>query len=371
MTLKVLHVVEAIEGGVARYVTDLVAYTPRIDHSVVMPMKRSVGDTDHDAIARIAEVAQVHVVDMRRSPVALVNAFAVRAVRGLSEGADVVHGHSTIGGVIARLAARDKPVVYTPNALYPGAVAGLAERTLGRRTAAVVAVSPSEAEEIARRKLVPFDRLHVIHTGIARSTARATFNLRARIGAPAGAPVVGSAGRLVPQKDPLLFVAAMESVLRHLPDAHAVLLGEGPLRAEVDRRAAASDVAGRLHLLGHVPEARMLFPQLDVYVLASRYEGLPYSLLEAMQSAVATVASDAIGNRDVVRDEETGLLVPVGAADALAVAVERLLEDDELRGRLATAGQRLVATDFRIDTMAQAYVELYERLAARPSRQGR
>ena len=369
MTVKVLHVVEAIEGGVARYVTDLVAYTPGIDHTVVMPMKRSVGVTDHDAMARIAEVAQVHLVDMRRSPLALVNAFAVRSVRRLlSEGADVVHGHSTIGGVIARLAGGDKPVVYTPNALFPGAVASLAERTLGRRTAAVVAVSPSEAEEIARRKLVPLDRLHVIRTGIAGSPAGAMFDLRARIGAPAAAPVVGSAGRLVPQKDPLLFIAAIQAVLRRLPEVHAVLFGEGPLRTEVERRVAVSDVANRLHLLGHIPDARMLFPQLDVYVLASRYEGLPYSLLEAMQSAVATVASDAIGNRDVVRHEETGLLVPVGATDALAAAVERLLQDDELRARLAAAGERAVATEATIDAMAQAYSELYERVAAQSTK---
>ena len=364
MTLKVLHVVEAVEGGVARYVADLVAHARAVDHSVVMPMKRSVGVTDDDSMARIAEIAEVHVVDMRRSPLALVNATAVRTVRRLvlSEGFDVVHGHSTMGGAIARLGGRGKPVVYTPNALYPGAAATLVERVLGKGTAVVVAVSPSEAEEVRRRKLVPVDRLHVIHTGVAAAPGRPSFDLRERIGAPAAARVVGSAVRLVPQKDPLLFVDAMEAVLRHLPEAHAVLLGDGPMRPEVEQRVAASGVADRLHVLGHVPEARTLFPQLDVYVLASRYEGMPYSLLEAMQAGVATVASDAVGNRDLVRHEETGLIVPVGAAGALAAAVERLLRDDQLRTQLASAGQHAIATDATVDAMAHAYVELYERV---------
>jgi glycosyltransferase involved in cell wall biosynthesis len=372
MTLRVLHVVEAIEGGLARYVADLVCHVRGIDHVVAMPTERSAGITDRDSITRIADAARVHTVGMRRSPVALANVGALRSVRRLvaSEHPHIVHGHSAIGGVIARLACGPSPVVYTPNALYPGAAGDLVERALGRRTAAVVAVSPSEGDEIKRRKLAAADRVHVIRTGIAPSAGDAPpFDLRAQIGAPMTAPIVGTAVRLVAQKDPLVFVDAMATVLLRRPDVHAVLFGDGPLRSEVEQRVAACDVADRFHLLGHVPQARLVFPQLDVFVLASRYEGLPYALLEAMQSKVAAVASDAVGNRDVVRHEETGLIVPVGAAGALAAAVEQLLDDDQLRVRLATAAELSVATEFNVRTMAEAYVGLYERLvAASPTR---
>lgn len=370
MRLKVLHVLEAVEGGTARYVADLVAHVDGVDHFVAMPRARSVGVTDSASIARIEEAsAEVRFLDMRRSPVALANVSALREVRSLvvGERPAVVHGHSTVGGAIARIAGARCPVVYTPNALFPGAAATLAERALGRRTAAVVAVSASEAEEVRRRRLVPPERIHVIRTGIAPDSpaeATAPFDLRERIGAPAAAPVVGTAIRLVAQKDPGSFVDAMKTVLGRHRDAHAVVMGAGPLRSELHRATAASGVADRVHLLGHVPEASSLLPQVDVFVLPSRYEGLPYALLEAMHAGVAVVATDAVGNRDVIVDDTTGLLVPVGAPAELAAAVDRLLADAGLRSRLAAAGQHAVATDFTVTAMADAYRQLYERLAA-------
>lgn len=370
MRLKVLHVLEAVEGGTARYVADLVTHAYGVDHLVAMPHARSVGVTDSASIARIEEAsAEVRFVDLRRSPVALANVSALREVRRLvvGERPAVVHGHSTIGGAIARLAGARSPVVYTPNALFPGPAATLAERAFGRRTAAIVAVSESEAGEVRRRRLVRPERIHLIRTGIAPgppADAPAPFDLRERIGAPAAAPVVGTAIRLVAQKDPGTFADAMEIVLARHPTAHAVVMGDGPLRGDLEGKVAASGVADRVHLLGHVPEARSLLPQVDVFVLPSRYEGLPYALLEAMQAGAAAVATDAVGNRDVIVDDTTGLLVPVGAPAELAAAVDRLLADAGLRSRLAAAGRHAVATDFTVTAMADAYRQLYERLAA-------
>lgn len=370
MRTKVLHVLEAVEGGTARYVADLVTHVEGVDHLVAMPRTRSVGVTDSESIARIEEAAEVRFVDMRRSPLSLVNVSALLEVRRfVASGApDVVHGHSTVGGAMARLAGAGLPVVYTPNAVFPGAAATLVERVLGHRTAAVVAVSASEAEEIRRQRLVTPERVLVIRTGIApESRDAAPSDLRERIGAPATAPLVGTAIRLVAQKDPPTFVDAMTIVLTAHRDAHAVVMGDGPLRGDLERRLRTSGVADRVHLLGHVPEARRLLAQLDVFVLASRYEGLPYALLEAMQAGAAVVATDAVGNRDVVVDEATGLLAPVGATAGLASAIARLLDDASLRSRIAAAGQRAVATEFTVDAMAEHYRQLYERLAKRPS----
>ena len=367
MKPTVLHVLEAVEGGTARYLADLVSYVDAAYHVVAMPAKRSVGVTDVESIERITEAAaRVHFVDLRRSPATAANAIALRSLRRivLSERPDVIHGHSTIGGLAARLVAGRRPVIYTPNALYPGRLAAVVERALGRRTAAIVAVSPSEADEIRRLRLVAPERVQVIRTGVPAATDEALFDLRDRIGAPQAAPVVGTAMRLVEQKDPHVFVAAMATVLGHRPRAHAVVFGDGPMRAEIERSAAATAASDRLHLLGHIPEARRLFAQLDVSVLASRFEGLPYALLEGMQRGVATVTTDAIGNRRVVRHEDTGLIVPVGSRADLAAAVARLLDDDALRTQLGAAARESVATEFAIGPMAGAYGELYERLAA-------
>jgi glycosyltransferase involved in cell wall biosynthesis len=101
--------------------------------------------------------------------------------------------------------------------------------------------------------------------------------------------------------------------------------------------------------------------------LPSELEGIPRCLMESMGAGVATVASDVPGCRDIVTHEQTGLLFPLGAADALSACLERLAGDSELRRALAQSGQRYVYEKYSAASMARAYTELFQTLAgARP-----
>lgn len=364
---SVLHVLEALEGGTARHLVDVVRHAPGTHH-VVLPPHRAGGVTDTGAARAISCAGgHLHVVPMRRQPLHPANPVALAAIRALVRrlGPGVVHGHSSIGGVLARVAARGTGagIVYTPNGLAPGRAVLAVERGLARTTDALVAVSPSEAGLLASLGLARSTRLVTIRNGIDLEGPPPGPDLRAQLGIPERAPMVGTLARLVPQKDPEGFVRAAAILARAWPDVHVVHVGDGPLRRRVAGLVAASGLAGRYHLVAAMPNAAAVLGQLDVYVLASRFEGLPYSPLEAMRAGTPVVLSDVVGNRDVVEDGVSGLLVPPQDPLALAGAVGRLLADAGLARALAGAARARLAQRFDVGDMGAALARLYAEVA--------
>lgn len=366
----VLHVLEALETGCARHLVDLVTHTGGVRHEVLIPRRRVGGVTDTAALGHIeAAGGVVHLVEMRRSPLNARNAIALAATRALvrRRHPDVVHGHSSIGGVLARVAALRAPVarVYTPNGLAAGRVASAVERALGRLTDRVVAVSASEHDEIVRRGLVPAERVTTIPNGIdVRPPAPA--DLRTVIGVGPDVTLVGTMGRLCRQKNPVLAVEAFRLLGAGRPGLHFVVVGEGPLASEFERAVAAAGIGDRLHWVRQLPEASRYLHELDVFVLGSRFEGGPYAPLEAIRAGVPVVLTDVVGSRDVVISGVSGLLVPEGDAVALAGAVGTLLDEPGRRDRLRVAAQARLRDHFDVESMGDSYRELYEDLARHP-----
>lgn len=368
--LTVLHVLEAAGHGTGRHVVDLVTHAEGVAHEVVLPRRptpRGEDRTSRTADELHAAGVVVHEVPLRRSPLHPDLPRAVAAVRRLVRvrGADVVHGHATVGGVVARVAGRatGRPVVVTPNGVHPSRAVRTAERSLARWTDALVAVSSSEADLVVELGLCPRDRVHLIPNGIRLDppSVHAPRDLRAELGVPTGASLVGWVGRLAPQKAPEVLVDA----LAQLPaTVHAILVGGGPDHDAVVDHVRRADLTDRVHLLGHVPAAASLLGQLDVLALPSRWEGAPYVPLEAFRAGVPVVATDVVGTRDVVVDGRTGWLVPPDDAAALASALREALADhDETRRRASLARERLVA-HHDVRAMGAATVQVYEGLTS-------
>jgi len=219
---------------------------------------------------------------------------------------------------------------------------------------------------VARDRLVKPDRLCVIENGVDARQIRQRADspegqaLRAQFQLNGRHPIVGAAGRMVPQKDPLTFVRAAARLKEAAPEAIFVWCGDGELRAETEQLAAQLNVP--LIVPGHQENSAAIMRAFDVFVLPSIYEGLPFALLEAMALGLPIVATDIIGVRDVLGRQPAGwLTVPQDAAALAATIAQTWLQPDEARQRAQTARQ-LVETHFSVEQMVQQHLALYRQV---------
>jgi glycosyltransferase involved in cell wall biosynthesis len=175
---------------------------------------------------------------------------------------------------------------------------------------------------------------------------------------PNGVPRVVSIGRFAFPKD---FATLVEALAATRADYQAAFAGEGPLLQEVAATILERGLAERIDLLGNRGDVPDLLASADVFVLSSRSEGFPVSILEAMAAGLPVVATNVGGVAESVVDGETGLLVPPGDPGALAAALDRVLTDSALRLRLGTAGREQARRHFDVGDFRRAHVELYRR----------
>lgn len=361
-----LHVLEALEGGTARHLVDLVRSTRATDHEVAIPPRRVGGVTDEAAEGHLrAAGAVVHHLPMRRRPWSPANAVALARLRRLLARVDpdVVHGHSSIGGLLARVAATGhrSAVVYTPNGITDVRAGVVVERVLARATDRVVAVSASEAARAISTGVAPPGRSVTIPNGIDLAPAE-PIDLRGRLGLGTDVPLVGTIARLVPQKAPLDLVATAAAVHAERPEVRFVLIGDGALADTVDRAVSEARLEGVLQRIPVLEGAAGALGAFDVFLLTSRFEGGPYAPLEAMRAGTPVVLTDVVGSRDVVEPGSTGLLVPPGDPDAAARAVIGLLDDRTARAAMARRARQRLAERFDVTRMGAAHDLLYAEL---------
>ena len=274
--------------------------------------------------------------NLRRRPylalaLPLMLAGFARAARRAAAGADLVHAHWLPSGVVAMTTRKPFVVqVWGTDVELARRVPSLARRVL-RRARLVIAPSTALAKE-ARR--LGADDVRVIPSGI---------DLPAAVGEEADPPEVLYAGRLSAEKGVRELVAAADG----LP---LVVAGDGPLRDEVPGA------------LGFVPhdELERLYARAAVVACPSRREGFGVVCAEAMAYGRPVVAGDVGGLRDLVRHEETGLLVPPGDVGALRAALQRLLADPDLRRRFGQAGRTRIAEHFTWQRFGDEILRAYE-----------
>jgi len=225
-------------------------------------------------------------------------------------------------------------------------------------------------------------RTFLVSRGIAAGKTRVIYNgvnservtvdeadiaaLRAGLGIAAAAPVVGIVASLTAPKDYPTFLRSAKIVQGSQPSARFLVVGDGPLRRELEGVAAQLGLADSVVFAGHQLRVAPFIGSFDVAVLSScDYEGCSNYVLEAMGLGRPVVATDIGGNRELVRHGETGLLVPPGDPGALAAAVLTLLGDRALASRLAEAARTRFRAGFSVPTMVRQYEELYEELLVR------
>jgi glycosyltransferase involved in cell wall biosynthesis len=206
-------------------------------------------------------------------------------------------------------------------------------------------------------------RIAVVHDGVNTGAIDKTDVVDAHpaFRVPKGAPLVGNVAALAAHKGQKHLVAAAAKVVREVPDARFLILGEGELREPLEKQIKELGLSHHVVLGGFRPDAVGLLKSFDVFAMSSVTEGLGSVILEAMACRRAVVATRAGGIPEVVVNDETGILVPPGDDAALAKGIVRLLREPELRQRLGEAGRARVEKEFSVAAMVERTLAVYAR----------
>lgn len=290
---------------------------------------------------------------------------------------DIVQSHGARPNLYAALAGRwvQVPIIVSTmhNSLYDYPISPvrrslylLGERLTFALSDRMVCVAEALAQDLIERSGRDPRKVQVIHNGVDlkafdpqnvdRSKARREFGLEDET------PLIGIIGRMTPQKGHLDLLTALVQIKGAIPTVKALIVGDGPLRAELVQYARAHSLEDCCVFTGMREDMPTIMGALDVVALPSRSEGLPFILLEAMAMGKATVATRVNGVSEVVEDGVTALLVPPRTPDMLAQAVISLLTNRELGSRLGAAARRQVEERFGLDRMMREVETLYAEL---------
>jgi glycosyltransferase involved in cell wall biosynthesis len=368
--LRICLISETVLTGVGRHVVDLVRALTARGHEV--HLLHSLARVDHDLVAEIAAMPHVccRGFAMRREPHGSDVAVLVELARYVRQHGpfDAIHGHSSKGGVYARLLAlfSGASCLYTPHAFVtlgptlPRArrwMYAMVERILAMVTDSVICASVEEQRHACELGIAA-KRLRVISHGIEGFDTSQGASQRGKLGLPSDAVVIGFVGRMDQQKAPQRLVDAGLSLFAHHRNAHVVMVGDGPLRPELEARVRRSGFAKRFSWRGE-ESGRAWIPAFDILAMPSAYEGFSYTLMEALYAGVPVVCTPVGGVSGLVIDGQEGFVVPHADCAGLAERLARLVSDAQLRasmGRHARARGALFSIERMTGLVEAAYL---------------
>lgn len=289
---------------------------------------------------------------------------------------DILHTHGGVAGFYGRWAASrcQTPVIihtlhgihylHYRNVLKKRAYIFL-ERIFSRFTDALVFVSDSDMKKGRKLKLASEAKMCVIKNGIDIRALKGREDRESKkreLGLDLSQPIVGTVARLHRQKGIIYLLRAAEKIHQVFPVARIVIVGGGPLRKKLEDFARKLRLEDFLFFLGEREDAHLLLSLFDVFVLPSLWEGLPYVLLEAASLSRPIIATDIDGTREVIKDHETGILVPPQNSQKLAEATIKLLADREFASRLAEKARENIPPAYPLSRMVEETQSLYLRL---------
>ena len=383
--ISVLELVASSRGGGAVHVRDLARGLDPARFAVQIGMAEDGGNVGREDFAGIS----FHALDFATG----FSLPAIRQLRHLLPSVDIVHLHGARAALFGRLTAltlgRRRPrVIYSIHGFaaphYPAPrrqILLAVERALAPVTDLWICVSHAEKEALLAAGVADARRVHVIWNGIDLQRFAGSRRSLDEVGAvlarearlaldlPADSVVLTTICRLFRPRDFPTLLGAFQQVREKLPQAHLLIVGDGPLRPQVEEIAARLHLESAAHLLGMRRDVPQILRATDVLVLASRgWEGLPLTVLEAMASSLPVVASDVGGTREAILDGETGWLFAPGDEATLARHILTLAEDPLLAQRMGQRGLARVREHFTVQRMAWETAALYEQLlSTRPT----
>jgi glycosyltransferase involved in cell wall biosynthesis len=358
-TLKILYLITRAErgGGQVHLVDLLRGYRGRFELSV------AVGETGYltDECASLGVPfyilpSLVQPVQPRKDLAALFETISL--LRNAKP--DLIHAHTSKAGLIGRLAARvtSTPVVFTAHTW--SFADGLSrkqqlislplERLAALGPQRIITVSEENRQLALRSRICSEDRLITVWNGVQDTPFRAE---------PGTDPVrIAMVARFAPQKNQSLLIQAVAD----LPSVSVDFVGDGPTRSAAEAEANRLGIADRVRFLGDRGDVDRILARSQIFVLSTNWEGLPYSIIEAMRAGLPVIATDVGGNREAVGEGVTGYLVERGNKSALCERISRLAADPALRVQLGLAGRAFYEKHLTVEAMLGKTSRVYDDL---------
>lgn len=351
-------------GGLERVATSLtLALAPEVERVVVC----SSGGEPFGAELRAAGVPVELIPRPFPRPKPLVRAARAMARVFRRERPHVVHAHNpaaAAAAALARILARtpETAIVTTFHGVLPHRI-GRANRALALSSDLIVGVGPSSTRALIDKGLSE-ERTVTIFNAVDVRADRSAEEVRHEFQAE-GVPLVVTVGRYVKEKNQALLLEALALLAGRGRRLRALVVGYGPREERLKELSRGLGLEDAVVVTGQREDAADLIAAADVFVLSSDSEALPLVVIEAMSLDTPVVSTDVGGVGDAIADGCTGLLVPPGNAEALAAAIEQVLDDPALAARLAEEGLRFVQDRCSLESMVAAYREAYLEAIAR------
>lgn len=367
--LKIMLVVESADTGAGRHVADLAKELVHLRHDVHLVYSPIRSRQWFESTVRSIDGLSVHRLDMQRS-IGLNDfstAIRLRALLRKFGPFDVVHGHSSKGGALVRLAGwgLNSRTIYTPHAfitLNPK-ISSLKrrayiaiERILAGLGDRIICVSEEEHEHAIDIGL-PAAGCRIVNNGLVQIEAGDRQEVRRSWGVGEGAVCAGFVGRLSQQKSVDRLLNSFVAAAREVPNLELVIVGDGPCEVALKSLAATLEIESRVHFPGAVNGLAQM-AGFDLFVLTSRYEAFPYVFIEAAGSGLPIITMQVGGCSAVVSSGANGYIVPQDDQKGFSGHLATLAQNQELRGRMS-AHSRRIAKRFTVSAMTEATVEIY------------
>jgi glycosyltransferase involved in cell wall biosynthesis len=370
--IKILFILEATSGGTQKHVFDIARKIDKSEFKIdlIYSTKRN---------KNFAPLSKDIFNNTYGLPISRTGSFSdIRNILNIKKlikenDYDIVHCHSTKAGFVGRLAAylsKHPNVVYSPHGfmfcdtriklrrlLYLNL-----EKYLGYITNKIIAVSGSERDLALQHKIVPNEKIITLYNSIdpVDFDDHVYINkVEEKLHEKNEDIILGTVGRLYYQKDPVTLIKSFKIINNHFPNTKLVFVGDGPLLNKCQRLINELKLQDRIQLVGFQKNSKMYYKSFDIFVLSSHYEGLPYSLLEAMIMGIPCVGTDVVGIKDLIIHGKTGYLVNEEDHVGLAKSVISLLENPSLLSTFSNNAKKMTQTNFNFNEGIKEYEEFY------------
>lgn len=362
--IRILHVTFNMGiGGTEQVIRQLVMGLPADEYiNHVVCIDGHVGE-----IGQQLERQAIQVSSLKRSP-----GIDRNLVKGLKEkirtlGIDIVHCHQYTPWFYGWLAARGTgtPLIFTEHGrFHPDTYrykALAVNPVMALSTSALVAISDATRSALSRYEFIPKSLIQVLYNGVQAisSDSDAVQSLKHQLGIPEGDFVMGTVARLDPVKNQQMMLKGFARTLAEYPDSWMLIVGDGPVRRQLEDLSRGLDITERVIFTGFQSEPANYMAAMDLFLLTSFTEGTSMTLLESMSLGIPAIATDVGGNSEIVAPEVSGVLVPSDDADALARSIDRLRKDPALMARLQQGSRQRFDERFSVTNMVSAYRDIY------------